>query len=101
MLQIVLPVPFLNSSGSPCILNHFKSGIMKWNAIISRSQYEKALQREKEVSYGQRDPAGEDELRLLRMLIKDYEERQHERQSAGFQLTKTLTSSRYLGFAEQ
>lgn len=74
---------------------------MKWNAIISRSQYEKAVQREKEVAHGRQDPAGEDELRLLRMLIKDYEERQHEMQPAGFQLTKTLTSSRYLGFAEQ
>jgi hypothetical protein len=98
MQQIVLPVPFLNSSGSPRILNLFKSGIMKWNAIISRSQYEKALQREKEGSNGRQDPAGEDELRLLRMLIKDYEERQSERQSAGFQLTKSLTGSRFPGF---
>ena len=68
---------------------------MKWNAIISRSQYEKALQREKEVAHSRRDPAGEDELRLLRMLIKDYEERQHERQPAGFQLRQSLTGSHY------
>lgn len=70
---------------------------MKWNAIISRSQYEKALQREKEVSYGRQGPAGEDELRLLRILIKDYEERQPERQAAGFQLRKSLTGSHYPG----
>ena len=41
---------------------------------------------------------GEDELQLLRILIKDYEERQPERQSAGFQLMKSLTGSRYQGF---
>lgn len=57
---------FLKSGGSPCILNRLKSGIMKWNAIISRSQYEKTVQREKEISRDHRDAAGEDELRLLR-----------------------------------
>ena len=63
---------------------------MKWNAIISRSQYEKTVQREREISRGQRDFAGEDELRLLRILIKDYEERQMEIQSAGLQLPGIL-----------
>ena len=70
---------------------------MKWNAIISRSQYEKSVQREKEITRCQPDPSGEDELQLLRMLIKDYEERQPERQSAGFQLMKSLTGSCYQG----
>jgi len=65
---------------------------MKWNAIISRSQYEKTVQREREISRGQRDFAGEDELRLLRILIKDYEDRQTEMWSAGFQLTQTVIS---------
>jgi hypothetical protein len=63
---------------------------MKWNAIISKSQFEKTVQREREISGSQGNPAAEDELRLLRMLIKDYEERQREMQSAGLQLPGIL-----------
>ena len=86
---------FLKSGGSPCILNHLKSGIMKWNAIISRSQYEKTVRREREISRDHRDPAGEDELRLLRILIKDYEERQSERWSADWRRRDIRTGNCY------
>lgn len=58
---------------------HFKSGIMKWNAIITKSQYAKTLLREEEISHGPASSQEEDELQLLRILIKDYEERQLEK----------------------
>ena len=48
---------------------------MKWIAIITRSQYEKTLQREKELAQATPGSKEDDERKLLRMLIKDYEER--------------------------
>ncbi len=53
---------------------HFKSEIMKWNAIISKSQYEKALKRASEISNSLPGSSDNDELRLLQILIKDYED---------------------------
>ncbi len=53
---------------------HFKSAIMKWNAIISKSQYEKALKRASEISNSLPGSSDNDELRLLQILIKDYED---------------------------
>jgi hypothetical protein len=53
---------------------HFKSEIMKWNAIISKSQYEKALKRASEISKALPGSSDNDELRLLQILIKDYED---------------------------
>jgi hypothetical protein len=53
---------------------HFKSEIMKWNAIISKSQYEKALKRASEISNALPGSSDNDELRLLQILIKDYED---------------------------
>ena len=46
---------------------------MKWNAIITRRQYENAMLREAELSHDV--SAHEDERKLLRLLIKDYEDR--------------------------
>jgi|GEM_PF-1221146 HTH-type transcriptional regulator / antitoxin HigA len=51
---------------------------MKWNAIITKSQYEKALKRVNEISRALPGSEDEDELRLLSILIKDYENRQNE-----------------------
>jgi hypothetical protein len=56
------------------IILHFKSEIMKWNAIISKSQYEKALKRASEISNALPGSSENDELRLLHILIKDYED---------------------------
>jgi hypothetical protein len=53
---------------------HFKSEIMKWNAIISKSQYEKAIKRSSEISNALPGTSENDELRLLKILIKDYED---------------------------
>ncbi len=53
---------------------HFKSEIMKWNAIISKSQYEKAIKRSSEISNALPGTNENDELRLLQILIKDYED---------------------------
>lgn len=53
---------------------HFKSEIMKWNAIISKSQYEKAIKRSTEISSALPGTSENDELRLLQILIKDYED---------------------------
>jgi hypothetical protein len=47
---------------------------MKWNAIISKSQYEKALRRASEISNSLPGSSDNDELRLLQILIKDYED---------------------------
>jgi hypothetical protein len=63
---------------------------MKWNAIITRAQYEKALQREKEIAGSLPGPQEQDELWLLRTLIRDYEKRQPGIQVPGFQLTPKL-----------
>ncbi len=52
---------------------HFKSEIMKWNAIISKSQYEKAIKRLSEISNALPGTSENDELRLLQILIRDYE----------------------------
>jgi HTH-type transcriptional regulator / antitoxin HigA len=51
---------------------------MKWNAIITKSQYEKALKRTTELSHTLPGSGDEDELILLRILIKDYENRHSE-----------------------
>jgi hypothetical protein len=56
------------------LILHFKSEIMKWNAIISKSQYEKALRRVSEISNALPGSSENDELRLLHILIKDYED---------------------------
>ncbi len=56
------------------LILHFKSEIMKWNAIISKSQYEKAIKRSSEISNALPGTDENDELRLLQILIKDYEE---------------------------
>ena len=56
------------------LILHFKSEIMKWNAIISKSQYEKALKRASEISNSLPGSSDKDELRLLQILIKDYED---------------------------
>jgi hypothetical protein len=55
---------------------HFKSSSMKWNAIITKSQYEKALLREKELNKVIPGSGEKDELLLLRILIRDFEQRQ-------------------------
>jgi hypothetical protein len=49
---------------------------MKWNAIITKSQYGKALRREKELTDLIPGSGENDELLLLRILIKDFEQRQ-------------------------
>ncbi len=46
---------------------------MKWNAIITKRQYENALLREAEL--GKTSGFHEDERALLRLLIRDYEQR--------------------------
>jgi hypothetical protein len=46
---------------------------MKWNAIITKSQYEKALKRASEISNALPGSSENDELLLLHILIKDYE----------------------------
>lgn len=46
---------------------------MKWNAIISKSQYERALKRASEISNSMPGSSDNDELRLLQILIRDYE----------------------------
>jgi hypothetical protein len=48
---------------------------MKWNALITRSQYEKALVRKNEIFYTLPGSPEENEMILLGILIKDYEER--------------------------
>ena len=60
---------------------HFKSTAMKWYAIVTKSQYEKTLQRAEEIARRPAGPQEEDELRLLRFLINDYEKRQLKMQS--------------------
>jgi hypothetical protein len=57
---------------------------MKWNAIITKSQYEKALKRTTELSNNLPGSNEEDELTLILMLIKDYENRQSEMLGQGF-----------------
>ena len=57
---------------------------MKWNAIITKSQYEKAVKRTTELSHNLPGSSEEDELTLLLMLIKDYENRQNEMLGQGF-----------------
>jgi hypothetical protein len=57
--------------------------MMKWYAIVTKTQYERSLRRAEEIA---RRPAGtqeQDELRLLRFLINDYEKRQLQMQSPG------------------
>jgi hypothetical protein len=54
-------------------LLHFKSEIMKWNAIITKSQYEKATRRASEISNALPGTRENDELLLLHILIRDYE----------------------------
>jgi len=56
----------------------FKSSNMKWNAIITKSQYEKTLSRKVELSHALPGSKEEDELALLLILIKDYENRHME-----------------------
>lgn len=72
MQQIVLPLVFTETRDP---IFHFKSNSMKWNAIISKSQYEKALQRASEINRGLPEPGEKDELLLLTIMIKDYEQR--------------------------
>jgi HTH-type transcriptional regulator / antitoxin HigA len=48
---------------------------MKWNALITKSQYEKALNRKNEMFYTTPGSPEENEMILLGILIKDYEER--------------------------
>lgn len=57
---------------------------MKWNAIITKSQYEKALKRRIEISQSLPGSKEEDELALLHILIKDYESRHIEMPGFGF-----------------
>ena len=57
---------------------------MKWNAIITKSQYEKALKRTTELSHTLPGSGDEDELVLLCILIKDYEKRLSEMLGQGF-----------------
>lgn len=73
---------------------------MRATPIISRSQYEKTVRREREISRAHGDPAEEDELRLLRILIKDYEERQSESWPAGFLIRKIRTANGYPSFLQ-
>jgi hypothetical protein len=47
---------------------------MKWNAIITKAQYERALRRSTEISNAFPDSREGDELSLLLILIKDYED---------------------------
>ncbi|HEY4936033.1 MAG TPA: hypothetical protein VII44_05605 [Puia sp.] len=68
---------------------------MKWNAIISKSQYEKALSRTKEISYVLPGSKEEDELALLLILIKDYENRHIEIPGPGFK-NQGFQGERYL-----
>ena len=49
---------------------------MKWNAIITKSQYEKALQRSRELNQLLQGAEKNDEQLLLSILIRDFEQRQ-------------------------
>jgi HTH-type transcriptional regulator/antitoxin HigA len=57
---------------------------MKWNAIITKSHYERALKRRIEISQSLPGSKEEDELALLHILIKDYENRHIEMPGFGF-----------------
>jgi len=57
---------------------------MKWNAIITKSHYERALKRRIEISQSLPGSKEEDELALLHILIKDYENRHIEMPGLGF-----------------
>lgn len=68
---------------------------MKWNAIITKSQYEKALKRRIEISQSLSGSVDDDELALLHILIKDYENRHIEMPGLGF---NAMPGERCLGF---
>jgi HTH-type transcriptional regulator / antitoxin HigA len=57
---------------------------MKWNAIITKSQYEKAQKRRIEISQSLPGTNDDDELALLHILIRDYENRRIEMPGLGF-----------------
>jgi HTH-type transcriptional regulator / antitoxin HigA len=57
---------------------------MKWNAIITKSQYERALKRRMEISQSLPGANDDDELALLHILIRDYENRRVEVPGLGF-----------------
>ncbi len=66
---------------------------MKWNAIITKSQYEKALKRRIEISQSL-SGMDNDELALLHILIRDYENRQAETPGFGIH---SMPNERCLG----
>jgi hypothetical protein len=68
---------------------------MKWNAIITRSQYEKAVQRAAEINRSLPGACEKDELLLLTILIKDYEQRHGALTSTDTQKLKTFAGSCY------
>ncbi|HCL83305.1 MAG TPA: hypothetical protein DIC22_04980 [Chitinophagaceae bacterium] len=66
---------------------------MKWNAIITKSQYGKALRREKELNDLIPGSGENDELLLLRILIRDFEQRQAKLYGGDLQRIKTQPDS--------
>ena len=68
---------------------------MKWNALITRIQYENALKRADEIAHALPNSCEEDELILLRIMIKDYEQRHIELQESRSQKLKFFSGNYY------
>jgi HTH-type transcriptional regulator/antitoxin HigA len=68
---------------------------MKWNAIITKSQYEKAVLRAAEINRSLPGACEKDELLLLTILIKDYEQRHAAMTTPDAQKQKTFAGSCY------
>ena len=67
-----------------------KSCNMKWNAIISKLQYEKSVNRAIEIYHAMPGTEEKDELTLLLIMIKDYEQRHRELPAPGSQKMQSI-----------
>jgi hypothetical protein len=90
MQQIVSPLVFADRK----IDSFLKSPGMQWNALITRIQYENALKRVEEIGHALPNSSEEDELILLRIMIKDYEQRQVDLWGSRIQKSK-LSPGKY------
>ena len=73
---------------------------MKWYAIITKIQYEKALNRATELSHALPGTDEKDELTLLLIMIKDYEQRHTEMAEPGSRKLQ-ITGNHGAGAADQ
>ena len=74
---------------------------MKWNAIITKIQYEKSLNRATELSHALPGTDEKDELTLLLIMIKDYEQRHTEMAEPGSRKLKIISGNHGAGAADQ